>query len=91
MKIDFEVNASNVNTKADYNKKLLVEVCGADLEELIERVGESVVLESVGEKNIAFWLHNSGKLNIKKFLGECYEGDLIEYLQTKGWTVSKES
>ncbi|HAF8817915.1 TPA: hypothetical protein G5V04_003411 [Salmonella enterica] len=91
MKIDFEVNASDVNVKPDHDNKLIVEVCGADLENIIERVGESAVLESVGEKNIAFWFQNSGKLNIKKFLGECYEGDLIEYLQTKGWTVSKES
>lgn len=90
MKVNFEVTASDVNVKASYDKKLLVEICGADLEELIERVGESVVLKSVGEKNIAFWFNN-GKLDIKKFFDNCYHDDLAEYLQTKGWTVSKES
>ncbi|ELC2813550.1 hypothetical protein ABL142_001621 [Salmonella enterica] len=90
MKVNFEVTASDVNVKASYDKKLLVEVCGADLEELIERVGESSVLAAIGEKTIAFWFNNS-KLDIKKFFDNCYHDDLAEYLQTKGWTVSKES
>ncbi|HFL2921189.1 TPA: hypothetical protein ACG1TJ_002278 [Salmonella enterica] len=89
MKVNIEVTASDVNVKASYDKKLLVEVCGADLEELIERVGEYPVLAAIGEKNIAFWLNNS-KLDIKKFFDNCYHDDLAEYLQTKGWTVSKE-
>ncbi|ECI8026660.1 hypothetical protein E2G82_21040 [Salmonella enterica subsp. enterica serovar Ramatgan] len=91
MKVNFEVTASDVNVKASYDKKLLVEICGADLEELIERVGESSVLASMGEKTIAFWFNQNSKLDIKKFFDNCYHDDLAEYLQTKGWTVSKES
>ncbi|HAG0013172.1 TPA: hypothetical protein G8O67_000373 [Salmonella enterica] len=89
MKVNFEVTASDVNVKPEYDKKLIVEVCNADLEEIIERVGESVVIKSLGEKCIAFWFNN-GKLDIKKFFDNCYHDDLAEYLQTKGWTVSKE-
>lgn len=90
MKVNFEVTASDVNVKPDYDKKLLVEVCNADLEEIIERVGESVVLESMGEKTIASWMNNGCKLHIKKFFDNCYHNEMAEYLESNGWTVSKE-
>ncbi|EJF2226830.1 hypothetical protein M8C91_004443 [Salmonella enterica] len=91
MKVDFEVIASSVTVKRGYDKKLRVDVEGADLKEFMEYVSESDILKGIGEANIAFWFNNNDELYIEKFLDECHEENLAEYLESKGWTVSKES
>ncbi|EGL1721309.1 hypothetical protein [Salmonella enterica] len=91
MKVDFEVTASSVTVKGGFDKKLRVDAEGADLKELIEYVGEQDILIGVGEANIAFWLFNSGTLDTEKFLDNCSREKLAEYLESKGWTVSKEN
>ncbi|EDQ7407952.1 hypothetical protein L4A43_12720 [Salmonella enterica subsp. diarizonae serovar 16:z10:e,n,x,z15] len=91
MKVDFEVTASSMTVKGSHDKKFRVDVEGADLKELIEYVGEQDILTGVGEANIAFWLFNSGTLDTEKFLDNCSLDRIAEYLESKGWTVSKEN
>ncbi|EDQ6556664.1 hypothetical protein S675_004935 [Salmonella enterica subsp. enterica] len=89
MKVDFEVTASSVTVKGSYDKKLRVDVEGADLKELIEYVGESDILKGIGEANIAFWIVDSGELNTDKFLDNCSREKLAEYLESNGWKVER--
>ncbi|ASD90118.1 hypothetical protein MY092_002094 [Salmonella enterica] len=91
MKVDFEVTASNVTVKGSHDKRLRVDVEGADLKEFMEYVSDSDILKEIGEANIAFWFNNNDELYIEKFLDECHEENLAEYLESKGWTVSKEN
>ncbi|EDY2188645.1 hypothetical protein GTE46_005356 [Salmonella enterica subsp. enterica] len=89
MKVDFEVTASSVTVKRGYDKKLRVDVEGANLKEFMEYVSDSDILKEIGEANIAFWFNNNDELYIEKFLDECHEENLAEYLESKGWKVER--
>lgn len=89
MKVDFEVTASSVTVKRGYDKKLRVDVEGADLKEFMEYVSDSDILKEIGEANIAFWLFNSGALDTEKFLDNCSREKLAEYLESNGWKVER--